>query len=366
MRTDELDYDLPAGLIATEPSAQREDARLLIVRRGDERTIEHARVGDLPAVLDAHDLLVVNRSRVVPARFAGVRVDTGGRVGGLYLRQGPEPDTWVCMLKARRFRAGSVIRLHDRAGAPSPVELTLVRPAGDDEPGAWIVSVDAGGSGDALSALDRIGLTPLPPYILAARKRLGVAPDDVRDRARYQTVYADEPGSVAAPTAGLHFSPALLDAIAARGIERREVVLHVAAGTFRPIETPTIEAHAMHAEVCSLPGATASAIQARLAGAQPGRVIAVGTTTARTLESYAALDPALPDQLSTRLLITPGYDWLWTQGLMTNFHLPRSTLLAMVAAMLPGGIDRLLGIYREAIDRGYRFYSFGDAMLILP
>jgi len=299
VRTDDLEYDLPGDLIATVPCSPREDARLMVVSRSDPARVEHHRVRDLPGLLAPDDLLVMNRSRVVPARFEGVREDTGGRVQGLFLRAGSDPNSWVCMLKARRFRVGSVVRLTDRTGQPSPVRLTLLNPAGDDEPGAWVVAVkthalpdtDPNGTPDSgFAVLDRIGLTPLPPYIIAARKRAGQPVDEDMDRERYQTVYANEPGSVAAPTAGLHFSPALLDALDQRGIERGEVVLHVAAGTFRPIETATIEEHAMHAEVCSLPDQAAGAIEARIAGQQPGRVLAVGTTTARTLESFAALD----------------------------------------------------------------------------
>ncbi len=227
--------------------------------------------------------------------------------------------------------------------------------------------------------LESIGLTPLPPYILAARKAAHDEGDDRVDREQYQTAYASpaQAASVAAPTAGLHFTPALLAALAARGIDRTDVVLHVGAGTFKPVETDTVEAHPMHAEWCSMSAAAVGEIQrTRAAGA---RVVAVGTTSVRTIESYAPLAAAaeLPDHLSTRLLVTPGARFAWTDAMMTNFHLPRSTLMALVAARLqepdepplpdgaPPGVERLKAAYREAIARGYRFYSFGDAMLVL-
>ncbi|MGH7133707.1 MAG: S-adenosylmethionine:tRNA ribosyltransferase-isomerase, partial [Phycisphaerales bacterium] len=212
--------------------------------------------------------------------------------------------------------------------------------------------------------------TPLPPYIRAARKRHGVEVDDAVDRAAYQTVYArgDElsAGSVAAPTAGLHFTPDLLAMLSAKGVDRAEVVLHVGTGTFKPVDTEFVEQHPMHAEWCTAPAATTAAMaRARFSG---GRVFAVGTTSARTLESFtqAELTPNADASHWTRILITPGYQWRHIDGLMTNFHLPRSTLLAMVAALLPGGAAQLLDVYREAIVKGYRFYSYGDAMLVAP
>jgi S-adenosylmethionine:tRNA ribosyltransferase-isomerase len=222
-------------------------------------------------------------------------------------------------------------------------------------------------------------MTPLPPYILSARKERHESGDEAKDRATYQTVYAadraqraDTPGSVAAPTAGLHFTPDLLERLAAAGVARSEVVLHVGAGTFKPVETERLEDHAMHAEWCSLAGAGPELFGPRPAG---GRLIAVGTTSARTLESFAleveAGREALPEWLSTRLLIAPGYRWRAADGMLTNFHLPRSTLLAMVGSLFDGasgsgGVARLKEIYAEAIRLEYRFFSFGDAMLILP
>ncbi len=392
MRTSELDYELPEELIAIEPVEPRDSARLLVVSRSDPERLEHRSVRDLPGLLSAEDLLVFNRSRVLAARFLGVREDTGGKVEGLYLAEGPEAGAWVCMLKSRRFREGARVRLFDREGGESDVALEMRGRAGD---GAWVVNVaiDAdgtpatlGGRGDTSSyvgtpaILDRVGLPPLPPYILAARKRRAAEGDAGADLEHYQTVYAREAGSVAAPTAGLHFTPGLLSDLDNLGIERGELVLHVGMGTFKPIEVERVEDHPMHSEWCSMDTGLGEAIRERIDGNRQGRVIAVGTTSVRTIEAYArevGSRESWPSAIETRLMIAPGERLYWTQGLLTNFHLPRSTLLALVAAMLeePGsersgikrsGIERLLAIYREAIVERYRFYSFGDAMLILP
>jgi S-adenosylmethionine:tRNA ribosyltransferase-isomerase len=215
-------------------------------------------------------------------------------------------------------------------------------------------------------------LTPIPPYIRKARQTAGIAISDAADRDRYQTVFADAQtvhgglGSVAAPTAGLHFTPGLLAELERLGVERADVVLHVGPGTFRPVETAIVEEHPMHAEWCSMPHTAIEAIgRTRARG---GRVVCVGTTSARVVETYAAREErgeAYEAWVETRILITPGYRWRWVDGLLTNFHLPRSTLMAMVAALLDGGVERLKGVYSEAISQGYRFYSYGDAMLVV-
>jgi len=272
------------------------------------------------------------------------------------------------MLKARRFRPGATIRLLDRDGSPGDIRLRLLERRGSD--GAWLVAVLA--DEPTLAILDRVGLTPLPPYIRAARKRRGEPSDDASDRETYQTVYAGEAGSVAAPTAGLHVTPDLLRTLDERGIRRGEVVLHVGMGTFKPVEVENLDDHPMHAEWCSMPEPITREIRDRAEGKRQGRVIALGTTSVRTIETYARVSASEPHpgSIQTRLLIAPGHAPLWTQGLLTNFHLPRSTLLALVAAMLddpPGtGARRVRELYAEAIDMHYRFYSFGDAMLILP
>lgn len=395
--TEALEFDLPAARIATRPAEPRDAARLLVCARSDPSRLEHRTVRELASILRetrsagaGDDLLVCNTSRVAMARFAGVREDTGGKVQGLYLRDSAMPvgagagssGAWVVLIKARRFREGSPVRLLDRAGERTPVVLRLLHREAE-EAGGWHVAVEIEpGSGVGIGeVLSRYGRPPLPPYILSARRQRGEAELDAGDDERYQTVYSDpsRSGSVAAPTAGLHFTPGLLAELERSGVRRADVVLHVGSGTFKPIEAGVVEDHDMHEERCSLPGGAAQAVAS--ARASGGRVIAVGTTSARTLESYALAmggdahaDP--PPELGTRLLITPGtHRWRWVDGLLTNFHLPRSTLLAMVASLLdppdapPGsraGLERLLAIYREAIEREYRFFSYGDAMLVLP
>ena len=366
--TSQLDFDLPREQIATRPAEPRESARLLVVRRD---THEHRGIADLPGLLGRGDTLVFNATRVLPARFRGHNAQTGGKVEGLWLRDADlSPDgtrRWEVMLKARRHRPGWTIRLEGDAGDPTGVAITIVERSGHEE-GGWIVDVE-GPDGTTEDLLAAAGMTPLPPYILSRRKETGEAGDDAFDRAAYQTVFADaeaaQGGSVAAPTAGLHFTPALLDRLAASGVRRTRVTLHVGAGTFKTIETDTVAEHDMHAEWCSM---DASALDA-VFGPGTGRVVAVGSTATRTVESYAAQRDAtdgFPSSLETRLMIQPGYAWRRVDALMTNFHLPRSTLLAMVAAAVPGGIDRVLALYAEAVAEGYRFFSFGDAMLILP
>ncbi|RMH14447.1 MAG: tRNA preQ1(34) S-adenosylmethionine ribosyltransferase-isomerase QueA [Planctomycetota bacterium] len=368
MRTSELDYELDESLIAVRPAEPRESARLMVVRRSDPQRVEHARIADLPDVLASGDVLVFNRTRVLPARFEGRNLDTQGRVEGLWLRDGVGCDglAWEALVRARRFRPGRRLELTTCAARASGVILTLVEKMSAD--GAWLVRVDDPQARTTPEILEEVGRTPIPPYIRGARKRAGLEVSDELDRAAYQTVFAreggDEPvqGSVAAPTAGLHFTPALLERIGARGVDRAEVTLHVGAGTFKPIETERVEEHPMHAEWCAL-GDAAWVMQS------DRRVVAVGSTSARTLETFAARaeeGQSVSGWVSTELLITPGYRWRRVDGLLTNFHLPRSTLLAMVAAFVPGGIERLLELYRIAMDKRYRFYSYGDAMLILP
>ncbi|MEQ8769261.1 MAG: tRNA preQ1(34) S-adenosylmethionine ribosyltransferase-isomerase QueA [Phycisphaerales bacterium] len=371
MRTSDLEYDLPAGLIATEPASPRDSARLMVVSRTDPTMLEHRAVRDLPEYLSAGDRMVFNATRVLPARFRGRNLDTGGHVEGLYLRDAEAGadgrPRWVAMLKARRFRAGRRVGLNDAAGDHTGVELELIERC-EAEPGAWVVAVEGGGGASSPEILERAGLTPLPPYILSARKEAGAAIAESDDRARYQTVFAraDASASVAAPTAGLHFTPELLERIDAKGVSRAEVLLSVGPGTFKPVEADDLADHDMHAEWCSLAEAGPGVLNPA-----PGRRIAVGTTCVRTLEAFAAWradhpgdDP--PAWMETDLLIAPGHEWAAVDGLMTNFHLPRSTLLALVAAMFDGGMDRVRAIYAEAVRERYRFFSFGDAMLILP
>jgi S-adenosylmethionine:tRNA ribosyltransferase-isomerase len=379
LRTSDLEYDLPPDRIATVAASPRDSARLLVTERAGTR-LEDLHVRDLPDVLRAGDLLVFNATRVLPARLIGRREGTGGKIEGLFLASVPGGG-WVCLLKAGSLRSGIEVRLDGPDGSPSNILLVL-RERSTEEGGAWIVDV-RGGSGSVVADLQAVGRTPLPPYIIKARQGGGIAVDDREDRGRYQTVFAGHAerndgasmageqggvvGSVAAPTAGLHFTPELLARLKDRGVERAEVVLHVGTGTFRPVEAEFVEEHTMHEEWCSVPGATCEAI--RRARAEQRRVIAVGTTSARAIESYGqreAAGEALPASLATRILITPGYRWRWCTGMMTNFHLPRSTLLAMVGSMYEGGVGRAIEVYQHALARGYRFYSYGDSMLILP
>jgi S-adenosylmethionine:tRNA ribosyltransferase-isomerase len=411
-----LDYDLPAERIARHPVEPRDAARLLVVSRSDPSRLEHRFVRDLPDLLGAGDMLVVNDSKVIPARLTGARSDTGGKVEGLFLGLADDPafprdeGHWRIMLRAKRPRIGSRVDLTDPQGLDLGVSLHLLArttththereaeaqlggaggggagsgaDAGEDA-AAWIARVeDAAGApvgGTSVEILQRVGSTPLPPYIRSQRKADADAGDDRADRAVYQTVYADDakPGSVAAPTAGLHFTPGLLATLAARGVTRHAVTLHVGLGTFKPVETEFVEQHPIHAEWCEVPSATAAALVAARAPESRRRVFAVGTTSARTLESFSPEAIAAAAQSGsaaahwTRLLITPGHRWQHVDGMLTNFHLPSSSLMAMIASVLDDGsgtgvgVARLQAIYREAIAREYRFYSFGDAMLILP
>ena len=367
LRTSDLDYDLPRELIATTPAEPRDSARLMVIR--GEAEPEHHVFHELPDLLASGDRIVVNTSRVIPARFLGQRRDTGGKAEGLFLEFGPEPGHWVCMVKARRFRAGAVIDLFDSKNRPSGHAIELVERQ-DDVPGAWLVRVIGGSWSDSATFRDHsmailadIGLVPLPPYIRSARRSGGDEDQNPADPERYQTVYGDPsaPGSVAAPTAGLHFTPEVLARLRDRGVIRHDVTLHVGAGTFREVETDVVEDHPMHREFCHAePSVLEDVSEARGEGR---RVIAVATTAARTLEASAGTGGGW---LETDLLITPGYQWMLVGGMVTNFHLPRSTLMAMIAALLPGGVDQLHAVYAAAIAERYRFYSYGDAMLILP
>ncbi|MHC5026848.1 MAG: tRNA preQ1(34) S-adenosylmethionine ribosyltransferase-isomerase QueA [Planctomycetota bacterium] len=358
LATDALDFDLPEDRIATRPAEPRDAARLLVFERATD-SLQHLYVRDLPDLLAPGDRMVVNTAAVVPARLRGHRTDTGGAIGGLFLHE--EADgRWLVLLKSNgRLREGQRLTLDDASGASTEVELELERRDED----AWVVAVS--GPGTSTERLERVGLTPLPPYILRARGGEPVA--DAMDRAWYQTTYANDAHrrSVAAPTAGLHFTPEVLDRIEAKGIPRWPIVLDVGAGTFKPVTAPTLAEHAMHRETYLVPADTRAMLARHDDDASAGRLVAVGTTTVRVLESLPhPLGPGSnPIAAATDLLIAPGFDFRRVDVLMTNFHLPRSTLLALVGALV--GLERLLDLYREAIGEGYRFYSYGDAMLVL-
>ncbi len=344
MDTSAFDFPLPPELIAQEAAWPRDASRLLVVRR-DSGHWEHRGFSDLPDLLTPGDVLVRNDSKVVPARVVGVREATGGRWEGLYLRTLPD-GTWETLAKTRgRPSAG------ERVVVGQGLALVLLAQL---EEGRWAVRPDGEGAGTADALLEIHGSVPLPPYI-----RKGV--ESSRDRERYQTVYARVPGSVAAPTAGLHFTPDVFERLDRRGIGRVDLTLHVGIGTFRPIEATRIEDHTLHAEVAELSSQTAETLnERRQAG---GRVVAVGTTSARVLEASASSGRFAPFAGETALYLRPGHVFQGVDALLTNFHLPRSSLLVLVSAL--AGVDLIREAYAEAIRERYRFYSYGDAMLIL-
>jgi len=370
LETSEFDFDLPEDLVAQVPVEPRDRARLLVVRR-DSGRFEHLTVADLPDLLAPGDVLVRNDTRVVPARLVGRREATGGAWEGLFLRALPDDGSgprWEVLATTRgKPVPGEYVLVNpgeNPAGAdgenPGPgLRLTLVS-KGDG--GRWAVRPPSGESAQGL--LERFGRVPLPPYIRRGREGPG-------DRLRYQTVYARSPGAVAAPTAGLHFTAGLFDRLEGRGVAVADVTLHVGLGTFRPIEVGRIEDHALHAEWAELTPETAAALNARRA--LGGRVIALGTTSARVLETAATPEPGLiarpqireflPFSGETALYLRPGHTFGGVDALVTNFHLPRSSLLVLVAAL--AGVDLTRAAYAEAVRRRYRFYSYGDAMLVL-
>lgn len=390
LRTADLDYKLPESCIATEPATPRDAAKLMFVERANSmnngtstNAHSHLHINDLPQLLRPNDLLILNNTRVLPARFLGERADTQGKAEGLYLGPGPREGTWRVLLKMKRQRPGITVSLFDPRGRASGVQLRLLERDTGPAANGWTVEVLT--DEQALpSALNRVGLTPLPPYILAARRAHDAVPSEeieTIDRTRYQTVFAEqahntptaaERGSVAAPTAGLHFTPELLAQLSAMGVRRATVTLHVGLGTFKPVECEYVDDHPMHSEWCVVPPETVHAIEETRA--RCGRIVAVGTTSVRTLESFASLDD-MRDRgamgISTNILITPGFRFRFVDALLTNFHLPRSTLMSLVGAFIeqrssPGtGIETLKSLYTEAIACQYRFYSYGDAMLIV-
>lgn len=354
MRTADLDYDLPPDRIAAEPVQPRDAARLMVIDRATGR-ISHHHVRDLPdlGLLQSGDVMVFNNTKVIPARFHGRREKTGGRVEGLYLGSAADNGhIWSILLETRgRLVPGERIALDETAH----LRLLEKHPAG-----RWTAALES--DQDTLTILHRLGTTPLPPYIRRVRRLRGMAEVREDDAQRYNTIYAAVPGSVAAPTAGLHFTPQLLERLDALGVIRRFVTLHVGVGTFAPIRTARLEQHRMEAEWISVPAETVQALrEARQTGR---RILCVGTTTVRALES---LPQPLPDEYCglTDLFIYSGFTFRFTDALFTNFHLPRSTLLALVAALPGVGIQRLKAWYALAIQEGYRFYSYGDAMLIV-
>lgn len=355
-------YDLPEDLIASRPTADRDGARLMVVRR-QNATIEHHRIRDLPDLLPAGDRLVFNNTKVLPARLFGFRTSTGGRWEGLYLNAHPN-GLWEITGQTRgRLTAGetlTVIPAEQAADRPSGASgaraaddrtllLELVERQAD---GSWLVRPNRAGTPEQI--LSEFGTLPLPPYI-------GRKVADKQDQLRYQTTFAQQAGAIAAPTAGLHFTPELLDECRKRQIDRSEVTLHVGIGTFRPVNSERLSDHQMHSEWCTVSPEVAADI--RQTRQQKGHVVAVGTTSVRTLEAHSRSGQLSAGSTDTSLFIRPGYEFRTVDRLLTNFHLPGSTLIVLVAAL--AGYDLTMEAYRVAVAARYRFYSYGDAMLIL-
>ena len=356
MDVTDFDFDLPPELIAQEPPAVRGDSRLLALDRATGRT-SHQAFADLPTLLRAGDVLVVNDTRVFPARLIGTRLPGGGAAECFLIRQvkavGAGEDTWIALVHpGQRLREGSVMVFEPRAGAEAPRLHAEV--VGRHFHGRRTVRLWTSDGSPVRDAIDTIGHIPLPPYI----KR----EDRASDRERYQTVYARPRGSIAAPTAGLHFTPAIFEALASRGVVRVAVTLHVGYGTFQPVRVERVEEHQVEAEHYEVSAETARVLsEARREGR---RIIAVGTTTTRTLESLTVSSngEVAAGAGETDLFIHPGYEFRLVSGLITNFHLPQSSLLMLVCAF--GGTTGVLAAYKEAVAERYRFYSYGDAMFV--
>jgi S-adenosylmethionine:tRNA ribosyltransferase-isomerase len=360
MRTDLFDFGLPPERIALRPVHPRDAARLLVVRPGAQNgdVLEDKAIRDLPDLLAPGDCLVVNDSKVIAARLKGRRVGRGEHEPSIEatLIKRLDGSTWnAFILGAKKVQVGDVLRFGDEGKVCFLGQLDA-QVSHKDERGEVTLSFSFHGAvlDDAIAER---GEVPLPPYIASRR-----APDE-QDKADYQTVFAHDEGSVAAPTAGLHFTPELLERLAARGVAVHKVTLHVGAGTFLPVKADDTSDHKMHSEFAILAEETAEALNA--ARAKGGRIVAVGSTALRTLESAAAEDGTLkPFAGETAIFITPGYRFKAVDLMLTNFHLPRSTLFMLVAAF--SGLETMQRAYRHAIDSGYRFYSYGDACLLYP
>ncbi|MBS7535758.1 tRNA preQ1(34) S-adenosylmethionine ribosyltransferase-isomerase QueA [Ancylobacter sonchi] len=354
MRVDLFDFDLPPERIALRPVEPREAARLLVVRPGSAPELDDRHVGDLPDLLAPGDALVVNDTRVLPARLDGIRSRAGGsdvRVEAM-LHKRLAPDSWLALARpGKRLAVGDVVTFRSEDGAATlDAEIAAKGEGGE-------IALRFAVAGAALDeAVARVGHMPLPPYIAARRA------EDAQDRADYQTMFANAEGSVAAPTAGLHFTSALVDRLTARDVEVHRVTLHVGAGTFLPVKAEDTTGHRMHAEWGEVSQETAEALNA--VKRRGGRVVTVGSTATRLIESASASGRLEAWQGETDIFITPGYRFRFIDAMMTNFHLPRSTLVMLVAALV--GHEAQKRAYAHAIDTGYRFYSYGDACLLFP
>lgn len=355
MRTSDFDFPLPDALIAQHPVTPRDQSRLLVLTRADGK-ITHERFSQLREHLRSGDVLVLNDSRVISARLRGVSAESGARFELLLLLENSTNDWWAMMRPGKRARLHTKIKIQDRAGEMTDLSATVLAV---NEDGHRRLSFS--GTSNIRMDLPRIGEIPLPPYIRRNKE------DYREDAERYQTVYAQSDGSVAAPTAGLHFTSSLLEQITASGVRICHVTLHVGLGTFSPVKADQIEKHVMHEEYYEVPLETARVItQAKQSGQ---RVVAVGTTSVRVLESAGASGAIQPGAGRTKIFIHPPYSFRWIDAIITNFHLPRSTLLMLVSAFAaPGDIrgrEIILHAYEEAVRERYRFFSYGDAMLLL-
>ncbi|MDX2216341.1 MAG: tRNA preQ1(34) S-adenosylmethionine ribosyltransferase-isomerase QueA [Oculatellaceae cyanobacterium bins.114] len=347
------DYELPPEQIAQNPAVPRDTSRLLVVKSLTEH--QHHIFRDLPDLLQPGDLLVLNNTQVIPARLFG-RTGTGARVEVLLLEE-QTPHQWLALVKpGKRLKVGTQIYFGvesaQRDGNTTEPWLEATVIARDEATGGRILAFTVPSGRSLLAVVQQLGEVPLPPYISQSQATA----------EQYQTVYAEHAGSVAAPTAGLHFTPELLTRLQERGIQQAFITLHVGIGTFRPVEVEDITTHQMHGEWLEIPADVVAQINQTKANG--GRVIAVGTTATRALEGGAQAETLQPYCGKTELFIYPGYRWRVVDGLITNFHLPKSSLMMLVSALI--GRSRLLALYQEAIVQHYRFYSFGDAMLILP
>ena len=364
MRLDEFDYQLPRGQIAQRPLDRRDASRLLLLDRVSG-TYEDQRFSGFPDLLRGDELLVFNNARVIPARLFGRRAGVHSQAPSqatrtehltgkveIFLTRQLDSDIWEALVRpGRKMQTGERVLFGD-----GELEAEIV---GRGQLGLRTLRFVSHNESSVSQHLERLGHTPLPPYIERA--------DEISDRERYQTVFAKRPGAIAAPTAGLHFSVDILETIRARGVETCELTLNVGLGTFQPIHGETLEGHVMHAESYEIPVEAAECIQAARAAGRP--ILAVGTTAVRALEGAAlraaesgSANLVLPGQADARLFIIPGFRFRVVQGLLTNFHLPRSTLLALVCAF--AGRENVLAAYNHAVQAGYRFYSYGDCMLI--
>ncbi len=346
------DYILPPELIAQSPCVPRDNSRLLVIQT--PKLHSHQQFSDLPQFLQPNDLLILNNTKVIPARLHGHK-STGTPVEILLLEE-KSPDYWLALVKpGKRLKVGSEITFYSSQTNDLNLVLTAKVLERDAETGGRILQFFSPSGLSFWNVLDQFGQIPFPPYVTRSEAQ----PE------QYQTIYANEPGAVAAPTAGLHFTDTLLQTLAVKGIKTAQITLHVGVGTFRPVETENITEHLMHQEWIEIPQVTVEKIQETKT--KGGRIIAVGTTSVRALEG--AIKENLLQSLTayrgkTNIFIYPGYQWQIIDGLITNFHLPKSSLLMLVSALI--GRERLLNLYQEAIQENYRFYSFGDAMLILP